>query len=49
MISPEIHHTWADVGYAVVSNPFLVGVAGMACVVSIIVLSIAAAMWTESK
>lgn len=43
MISPEIHHTWSDVGYAVVSNPFLVGAVGMAFAVSIITLSIAAA------
>lgn len=49
MISPEIHHTWADVGYALVSNPLPVGMVGAAFAVSVLVLSVAIAMRIESK
>lgn len=49
MISPEIHHTWADVGYAVAGNLFLVGMVGVAFAVSVLVLSVAIAVRIESK
>jgi hypothetical protein len=49
MISPEIHHTWADIGYAVAGNPFLVGMVSGAFAVSVLVLSLAIAMRIESK